>query len=255
MPDPTDPKKVKTRGKTTTTISTRPGTNERGIEGTYTDTTNSTPIYTDTTNPKGSKKFNAAFADAKSKGLKEFDFDGKPYTTETSNRDTSNETSTTSTFKPNMLEPLAPLNASGIKFKKQSYELGKTQDIQRPGEDAMHSLSVGRNSPKGGTRDYHMVQPNGDGSPGYFQGGQAMTQDMRLMTFKQKNDLIKNVDLHNKLLNDRWGAENVTKTIQSRQEPTNDPRVLAKRKEHLASKIANGQRLIEGNRAWYKTPK
>jgi hypothetical protein len=100
-----------------------------------------------------------------------------------------------------------------------------------------------------------MVQPMGDGSPGYFQGRQAMTQDMRLMTLDQKENLIKNVDLHNKLLNDRYGAENITKTIQSRQEPTNDPRVLKRREQHLASKIANGQRLIEGNKAWYKTPK
>jgi hypothetical protein len=119
----------------------------------------------------------------------------------------------------------------------------------------MHSLSVGRNSPKGGTRDFHRVRPMGDGSPGYFQGGQAMTQDMRLMTLDQKESLINNVNLHNKLLNDRWGAENITKTIQSRQEPTTDPRVLKKREQHLQTQIAKGQTLIEGNKAWYKTPK
>jgi hypothetical protein len=256
MPDPTDPKKVKTRGKTTTTISTRRGTDERGIEGTYTDTTNTTPVYTDTQSDNGgSDEFKSAFAKADAQGEDTFTFNDKLYTTKKGNRDTSNETSTTSTFKRDMLKPLAPLNASGIKFSKQSYEMGKTQDIQRPGADAMHSLSVGRNSPKGGTRDFHRVRPMGDGSPGYFQGGQAMTQDMRLMTLDQKESLINNVNLHNKLLNDRWGAENITKTIQSRQEPTNDPRILKRREQHLQTQIAKGQTLIEGNKAWYKTPK
>jgi hypothetical protein len=255
MPDPTDPKKVKTRGKTTTTTSTRRGEIRPGIPGTFTDTTNTTPVTTNTTNPKGSKEFNAAFAEADAQGKATFDFDGKPYTTEKGNSSTANESSMTSTFKADKVQGLPKLNTAGIKFSKQSYEMGKTQDIQRPGADMMHSLSVGRNSPKGGTRDYHMVQPMGDGSPGYFQGRQAMTQDMRLMTLDQKENLIKNVDLHNKLLNDRYGAENITKTIQSRQEPTNDPRVLKRREQHLASKIANGQRLIEGNKAWYKTPK
>jgi hypothetical protein len=256
MPDPTDPVKKTKRGKTVTTTATRRGTNERGMEGTYTDTTNTTPVTTDTQGGNGgSNEFKSAFADASAQGKDTFNFKGGSYTTKKGDSNTSNETSTTSTFKRDMLKPLPEVNASGIKFSKQSYEMGKTQDIQRPGADAMHSLSVGRNSPKGGTRDFHRVRPMGDGSPGYFQGGQAMTQDMRLMTLDQKESLINNVNLHNKLLNDRWGAENITKTIQSRQEPTNDPRILKRREQHLQTQIAKGQTLIEGNKAWYKTPK
>ena len=254
MPNPTDPVKTVTRGKTKTTTTTRRGTNDRGMSGTYTDTTNITPVTTDTTSEGGgSIPFQKAFGKAKKAGLPTFTFGEKEYTTETKDSSTSNETSTTSTFKRDMLKPLAPLNTSGIKFSKQSYEMGKTQDIQRPGEDAMHVMKVGRNSPKGGTRDYHLVTKRGDG-PGYFQGKQAITQDYRTMTLKQKEGLVKNVDLHNKLLNDKYSAENITKTIQSRQEPTNDPRVLKRREQHLQAQIAKGQTLIEGNKAWYKTP-
>jgi len=253
MPDPTDPVKKVTRGKTKTTTSTRRGEIRPGIPGTFTDTTSNTPVTTETTNPKGSKRFNAAFAEATSKNLSEFDFDGKPYTTEKGNSSTSNESSMTSTFKADKVQGVPQLNPSGIKFSPQSYKMGKTQDIQRPGEDAMHVMKVGRNSPKGGTRDYHLVTPRGDG-PGYFQGKQAITQDYRTMTLKQKEGLVKNVDLHNKLLNDKYSPENITKTIQSRQDPTTDPRVLKRREQHLQAQIAKGQTLIEGNKAWYKTP-
>jgi len=215
MPDPTDPKKVKTRGKTTTTISTRRGTDDRGIEGTYTDTTNTTPVYTDTTQG-GSKEFNAAFATAKSKGLKEFDFGGKPYTTETSTRDTNNETSTTSTFKRDMLKPLAPLNASGIKFSKQSYEMGKTQDIQPPNQ-GMGVYSVSR----GNGRDASI--------------GRLKTQDPMVLNKDQGTSLQDAGNRINSQLESRFGETRMREKFKGRSE------------EFINNQVKKGQERISNN--------
>jgi len=255
--NPTDPKKTTktvTRGKPTTTTSTRRGENSRGILGTFTDTTTNTPVTTNTSGGGGgSDKFNTAFAAASAAKKPSFIFGNKEYTTEHAKTNTSNESSTTSTFKADKLKPLPPLKPAGISFSPQSYKLGKTQTIQRPGADAMHSLSVGRNSPQGETRDYHLVQEMGDG-PGYFQGGQAITQDMRLMTLDQKEGLIKNVDLHNKLLKDKYSEEAITANITKNYKETKDPRVIARREKHLKKKIAEGQTRIENNSAFYKVP-
>ncbi len=148
--NPTDPVKKVTRGKTTTTTSTRRGEIREGIPGTFTDKTTNTPVTTTTTNKSGgSIPFQQAFGAAKKQGLSTFTFGEKEYNTNMSDSNTSNETSTTSTFKADKLEPLPQLNASGIKFSEQSYKMGKTQKVQRPGADAMHSLAVGRNSPSG----------------------------------------------------------------------------------------------------------
>lgn len=256
--NPTDPKKTTktvTRGKPTTTTSTRRGEIRDGIPGTFTDTTTNTPVTTNTTEVGGgSDKFNAAFAAASAEGKPSFTFGNEEYTTEYAKNNTSNESSTTSTFKADEVKPVPQLKPAGIKFSPQSYKMGKTQTIQRPGADAMHSLSVGRNSPKGETRDYHLVQKMGDG-PGYFQGGQAITQDMRLMTLDQKEGLIKNVDLHNKLLNDKYSPEAITANITKNYGETKDPRIIARREEHLKKKIAEGQTRIKNNSAFYKVPK
>ena len=141
--NPTDPKKKVTRGKTTTTTSTREGS-VRGRTGTFTDVKETTPVNTAISdNNSGSEEFNSAFANARKQGLSNFDFKGKKYNTDMGSNTTSNETSTTTTFAPHKETGVAPLNPSGIRFVPQSYKMGKTQDIQMP-KEGLGAFSVSR---------------------------------------------------------------------------------------------------------------
>jgi hypothetical protein len=223
MPDPTDPVKKTTRGKTVTTTATREGTNERGIKGTYTDTTNTTPVTIDTTSSNGgSDDFKAAFASASADGKDTFTFKNKSYNTKKGDSSTSNEISTTSTFKPHMLKPLPALNASGINFKKQSYEMGKTQTIQRPNE-GMGAYSVSR----GDSRDASI--------------GKLKTQNTMVLNKKQGTSLTNAGDKINKELESRFGEKRIRAKFEGRSEDFINKQVK-KGQERIANNTVTVQR-------------
>ncbi len=240
--NPTDPKKTVTRGKTTTTTSTREGS-VRGRTGTFTDVKETTPVNTAISdNNSGSEEFNSAFANARKQGLSNFDFKGKKYNTDMGSNTTSNETSTTTTFAPHKETGVAPLNPSGIRFVPQSYKMGKTQTIQEPGADAMHVISVGRGNPKdGGTRDLYSVTANKDGT-GYFMG-KPIPQGDRVVTLNQKRQLQKNVDNYNSILNKKYSPENITANLKGQPQAV------------INKAIAKGKDRINKNKAFYKVPK
>ena len=217
MPDPTDPKKTITRGKTTTTTSTRRGEIREGITGTFTDTTTNTPVTTETTgNNGGSDKFKTAFANAKAEGLPTFTFGGKKYTTETGDSNTNNETSTTSTFKRDKVEGAPQLNPSGIKFVPQSYKMGKTQTIQKP--SSMGAYSVSR----------------GDGRDASI--GKLKTQDAMVLNEKQGASLTDAGNRINKQLEGRFGEERIRSKFADRSE------------EFINKQVAKGKTRIAKNK-------
>jgi len=240
--NPTDPIKTVTKGTTKTTISTREGS-VRGREGTFTDVNKTTPVNTNISSKNsGSEAFNKAFANAKKQGLSTFNFGGKKYTTDMGSNTTSNETSTTTTFKPHKVTGVSQLKPAGIKFVPQSYKMGKTQTIQEPGADAMHTISVGRGNPKdGGTRDLYSVTANKDGT-GYFMG-KPIPQGYRLVTLNQKRQLQENVDNYNSILNKKYSPENITANLKGQPQAV------------INKAIAKGQDRINKNKAFYKVPK
>ena len=222
MPNPTDPVKKVTRGKTTTTTSTRRGTNDRGIKGTYTDTTNTTPVTTDTTSSNGgSDEFKSAFASASAEGKDTFNFKGGSYTTKQGDSSTNNETSTTSTFKRDILKPLPELNASGIKFSKQSYEMGKTQNIQAPNE-GMRAYSVSR----GNGRDASI--------------GKIKTQDAMVLNKKQGAGLQDAGNRINSQLDSRFGEDRIRSKFEGRSE------------DFINKQVKKGQERITNNKVTVK---
>ena len=219
--NPTDPKKTVTKGKTTTTTSTREGS-VRGRTGTFTDTVETTPVNTNISgNNSGSEAFNSAFANARKQGLSNFDFGGKKYNTDMGSNTTSNESSTTTTFKPHKVTGVAQLNPSGIKFSKQSYEMGKTQDIQMP-KEGMGAFSVSR----GNGRDASI--------------GRIKTQEPIALTNKQGEGLQNAGDRINQQLESRFGKERMEEKFAGRS------------KEFIAAQVKKGETRIANNKVKVK---
>ena len=222
--NPTDPKKTVTKGKTKTTISTREG-EVRGRKGTFTDKVETTPVNTNISgNNSGSEEFNNAFANARKEGKSDFDFGGKKYNTDMGSNTTSNETSKSTTFAPHKETGVAPLNPSGIKFSRQSYKMGKTQDIQNPGQ-GMGAFSVSR----------------GDGRDASI--GMLKTQDPMALTEKQGSSLINAGDRINQQLENRFGSDRIREKFAGRSQAFID------------KKIKEGETRIANNKVTVKRAK
>jgi len=224
--NPTDPKKTTktvTKGEPTTTTSTRKGEIRPGIPGTFTDTKIDTPVTTTTnTTGGGSKEFNTAFANARKSGTPTFDFGGSSYTTDLSSSEKTNESSMTSTFKADKVQGVPPLNASGIKFSKQSYEFGKTQDIQPPNQ-GMGVYSVSR----GNGRDASI--------------GKLKTQDAMVLNKNQGTSLTNAGDRINSQLEGRFGEDRIRAKFEGRSEDFINKQVK-KGKERIANNTVTVKR-------------
>ena len=219
--NPTDPKKTVTRGKTKTTISTREG-EVRGRKGTFTDKVETTPVNTNISGKNsGSEEFNSAFANARKQGLSNFDFGGRKYNTDMGSNTTSNETSKSTSFTPHKETGVAPLNPSGIKFSRQSYEMGKTQDIQMP-KEGMGAYSVSR----GNGRDASI--------------GKIKTQEPMALTNKQGEGLQNAGDQINQQLESRFGADRMKEKFAGRSQ------------EFIDKQVKKGQARIANNKVTVK---
>jgi len=227
--NPTDPKKTVTRGKTTTTTSTREGS-VRGREGTFTDVNKTTPVNTNISSKNsGSEAFNKAFANAKKQGLSTFNFGGKKYTTDMGSNTTSNETSTTTTFKPHKVTGVSQLKPAGIKFVPQSYKMGETQTILKPGSDAKGVYSVSR---AGG-----VLNPNETRASSL---GTLVSQKDKVLSQTDATKLQGQVGKFNQNLQNRYGEDRIRKKFEGASE------------EFINKKVAEGQKRINANTTTFK---
>ena len=227
--NPTDPIKTVTKGTTKTTISTREGS-VRGREGTFTDVNKTTPVNTNISSKNsGSEAFNKAFANAKKQGLSTFNFGGKKYTTDMGSNTTSNETSTTTTFKPHKVTGVSQLKPAGIKFVPQSYKMGETQTILKPGSDAKGVYSVSR---AGG-----VLNPNETRASSL---GTLVSQKDKVLSQTDAAKLQGQVDKFNQNLQNRYGEDRIRKKFEGASE------------EFINKKVAEGQKRINANTTTFK---
>ena len=227
--NPTDPIKTVTKGTTKTTISTREGS-VRGREGIFTDTVETTPVNTNISSKNsGSEAFNKAFANAKKQGLSTFNFGGKKYTTDMGSNTTSNETSTTTTFKPHKVTGVSQLKPAGIKFVPQSYKMGETQTILKPGSDAKGVYSVSR---AGG-----VLNPNETRASSL---GTLVSQKDKVLSQTDAAKLQGQVDKFNQNLQNRYGEDRIRKKFEGASE------------EFINKKVAEGQKRINANTTTFK---
>lgn len=229
--DPTDPKKktktttTVTTGEPTTTVSTRRGEIRKGIPGTFTDTKVDTPVTTTTnTENSGSVPFQEAFAKARKEGLPSFTFGDNSYNTNLADSKTDTKSSTTSTFKRDKVKGVPQLNPSGIKFVPQKYKMGKTQNIQNPGQ-GMGAYSVSR----------------GDGRDASI--GKLKTQDAMVLNKNQGANLINAGDRINQQLDSRFGEERIRKKFAGRPQ------------EFIDKQVAKGAVRIANNKVTVKKAK
>ena len=228
--NPTDPNKTVTRGKTTTTTSTRRGEIREGIPGTFTDTVETTPVTTTTSSASsGSDKFNTAFAKAREQGKPAFTFNGKEYNTKVGDTKTDNESSMTSTFKADKVKALPPLNPSGIRFVPQKYKMGETQTILKPGSDAKGVYSVSR---AGG-----VLNPNETRAASL---GTLVSQKDKVLSQDDATKLQTQVDKANQNLQNRYGEDRIREKFEGAPE------------EFINKKVAEGQKRINANTTTFK---
>ncbi len=227
--NPTDPIKKVTRGKTTTTISTREG-EVRGRKGTFTDKVETTPVNTNISgNNSGSEEFNTAFANARKEGKSDFDFGGKKYNTDMGSNTTSNETSKSTTFSPHKETGVPQLNPSDIKFSPQSYKMGKTQTILKPGSDAKGVYSVSR---AGG-----VLNPNETRASSL---GTLVSQKDKVLSQTDATKLQGQVGKFNQDLQNRYGEDRIREKFEGASE------------EFINKKVAEGQKRINANTTTFK---